>query len=93
MRPGETAFRLHRIGSRVTHEKEFGTPRHRLQQFPKVTIGTINGYCAANSIGHISFLELDVEGHKLDALHGARKMFDDRSIDVVSSELDSISSQ
>jgi FkbM family methyltransferase len=51
-----------------------------------VTIGTIDTYCAANMIGHISLLKIDVEGHELDALHGARKMFDDRSIDVVSFE-------
>jgi hypothetical protein len=52
----------------------------------KVEINTIDNYCSENAINHIHLLKLDIEGHELDALDGARKMFDKNSIDIVTFE-------
>ncbi len=68
------------------------TPR-RLEHFgidfshsERVAIGTVDSYCRANSVARIHLLKIDIEGHELDALHGAKRMFDARSIDMVSFE-------
>jgi FkbM family methyltransferase len=67
--------------------------RRRLDHFgvgfdksEKVTINTIDGYCLENSISHIHLLKIDIEGHELDALAGARRMLDMKSIDIVAFE-------
>jgi FkbM family methyltransferase len=52
----------------------------------KVQINTIDNYCEENSISHIHLLKIDIEGHELDALAGAKKMFDRNSIDIVTFE-------
>ena len=52
----------------------------------KVKVTTIDQYCLENTINHIQLLKIDIEGHELDALIGARKMFDKKAIDIVSFE-------
>jgi len=52
----------------------------------KVIIDTIDNYCSENSIGHIDLLKIDIEGHELDALTGAKRMFATKSIDIVTFE-------
>ena len=52
----------------------------------KVEISTIDNYCSENAINHIHLLKIDIEGHELDALAGARRMFDKKSIDIVTFE-------
>lgn len=52
----------------------------------KVEINTIDYYCQENSINHIHLLKIDIEGHELDALAGAKKMFATKSIDIVTFE-------
>jgi FkbM family methyltransferase len=52
----------------------------------KVIIDTIDNYCSENSIDHINLLKIDIEGHELDALAGARRMFTNKSIDIVTFE-------
>jgi FkbM family methyltransferase len=47
---------------------------------------TIDGYCEENAIKHIHLLKIDIEGHELDALAGAKRMFDQRAIDMVTFE-------
>jgi FkbM family methyltransferase len=52
----------------------------------KVEISTIDNYCSENAINHIHLIRIDIEGHELDALAGAKRMFDTKSIDVVTFE-------
>lgn len=52
----------------------------------KVEISTIDGYCSENRLNRIHLLKLDIEGHELDAFSGARRMFETRSIDMVTFE-------
>ena len=51
-----------------------------------VEISTIDIYCSENSINHIHLLKIDTEGHELDALIGAKRMFDTKAIDMVTFE-------
>lgn len=51
-----------------------------------VKIDTIDNYCARNNIRRIHLLKIDVEGHELDVLAGAKNMFEQQAIDVVTFE-------
>ena len=53
----------------------------------KVIVDTIDNYCSECSIDHIHLLKIDIEGHELDALAGAKRMFATKSIDIVTFEL------
>jgi len=52
----------------------------------KVVISTIDDYCEENKIKHIHLLKIDIEGHELDALAGAKRMFAQKGIDMVTFE-------
>lgn len=52
----------------------------------KVEIDTIDNYCADNAIDYIHLLKIDIEGHELDALAGAKRMFEQKSIGIVTFE-------
>jgi|SRR5581483_10601052 len=49
----------------------------------KVKIETLDDYCGAHEIGHIDLLKIDVEGHELEVLNGANRMFCSSSIGLV----------
>lgn len=51
-----------------------------------VRIITLDDYCADTGVNRIHLMKMDIEGHELDALHGARRMFGNRLIDIVSFE-------
>lgn len=48
-----------------------------------VVVTTIDEHCREHGIDRIDLLKLDIEGHELDALEGAREMFDRRAIGLV----------
>ncbi len=47
---------------------------------------TIDRYCDQHDIAHVDFVKLDVEGHELAVLHGARRMLSEGRINVVQFE-------
>ncbi|MFA5832073.1 MAG: FkbM family methyltransferase [Bacteroidota bacterium] len=52
----------------------------------KIKLDTIDNYCFENTVNHIHLLKIDIEGHELDALLGACKMFEKKQIDIVTFE-------
>lgn len=47
---------------------------------------TIDDFCSENSIGKIHFLKIDVEGHELAVLQGAKKTIENGNIDFIQFE-------
>lgn len=51
-----------------------------------IKLSTIDTYCQNNNINRIHFLKLDVEGHELAALKGAKQMIENNKIDFIQFE-------
>ena len=52
----------------------------------KIKLSTIYNYCQNNRIEKIDFLKMDIEGHELSALKGAKKMLSAGKIDFIQFE-------
>lgn len=51
-----------------------------------IEIRTVDGFCSNNHIEHIHFLKIDVEGHEIKVLEGAKAMLDAKQIDFIQFE-------
>lgn len=51
-----------------------------------ITVTTLDVYCTAKAITNIDFLKLDVEGHELAVLRGAKRMLDKKAIKFIQFE-------
>jgi len=52
----------------------------------EIDIRTIDGFCKSNAVNHIHFLKLDVEGHEIKVLEGARNLIAAKGIDFIQFE-------
>jgi FkbM family methyltransferase len=52
----------------------------------QVPVGTVDEYCVQRGIERIDFLKIDVEGFELKVLQGAKRMLDERRVDVIQFE-------
>lgn len=57
-----------------------------MNQTEEIKLTTIDIFCTQNKIEKIHFLKLDVEGHELSALKGAKKMIEGQKIDFIQFE-------
>jgi len=51
-----------------------------------IQLTTLDLYCKKNNIDRINFLKLDIEGHELKAMNGAKGMINNRKIDYIQFE-------
>ena len=51
-----------------------------------VKISTMDNYCLANSISQVDYLKIDVEGHELSVLKGAKSLLNNKSIKFIQYE-------
>jgi FkbM family methyltransferase len=52
----------------------------------QIKVETLDEFCTAQKIGHIDFLKVDTEGFELDILRGAKKMLDEKCINIIQFE-------
>ena len=52
----------------------------------RIKVETIDSFCEAQDIGRIDFLKLDVEGHEMAILRGARRMLGEDRISMIQFE-------
>ncbi|MFT4525453.1 MAG: FkbM family methyltransferase [Bacteroidia bacterium] len=52
----------------------------------QIKIERLDEFCDANSIDRIAFLKIDVEGHELEALKGAKGMIEEDRVDFIQFE-------
>jgi FkbM family methyltransferase len=57
---------------------------HRAQEVVRTI--TLDAFCAERGIDRIHFLKMDIEGHELQALHGAQRLLLERRVDALSFE-------
>jgi FkbM family methyltransferase len=57
-----------------------------LAKTEEIKLTTIDGYCTRNKIERIHFLKLDIEGHEVKALEGAKQLINNKKIDFIQFE-------
>jgi len=85
---GEVQLFADRPGSRLA-----SLSRRRLDHFgiefeaaETVQLRVLDDYCRERNVQHIDLLKLDVEGHELDVLRGAKRLFQEKRISIASFE-------
>ena len=58
----------------------------QMDQTEEITLNSLDIFCYEHKIDRIHFLKLDIEGHELDALKGAKQMLEDKKIDFIQFE-------
>jgi FkbM family methyltransferase len=57
-----------------------------LDKTEEVTIETLDQFCLSNAISHIDLLKIDVEGHEIEVLKGAKEMLKTEKINFIQFE-------
>jgi FkbM family methyltransferase len=52
----------------------------------RISLQTLDGYASSNAVERIALMKLDVEGHEIDVLEGARAMLSTERIDLIQFE-------
>lgn len=57
-----------------------------LSSFEKIRVDSLENYCSRQQINRIHFLKIDVEGHEIAVLKGAKQLLNSRKIDFIQFE-------
>lgn len=67
-------------------KRDLGFINKDFNKSEQVSIKTVDDYCLINNISKIDLLKIDVEGHELDVLFGARKIIAEKKVEMISFE-------
>lgn len=73
-------------GLASVYQRELGYAGISMDKTEEIRLSTIDSYCEENNIHHVHFLKLDIEGHELSALKGAKQMLAKKQIDFIQFE-------
>lgn len=68
------------------HQRDLSHVNQSFGQKEQVSITTLDRFCHENAIEYIHLLKIDVEGHELAVLKGAKGMMDRNAIEVIQFE-------
>jgi FkbM family methyltransferase len=87
---GELSLYDHAAHTDGEHATLYADVFKTLNQTPyesvRVALKTIDQFCAEENISHVDFLKIDIEGHEIHCLRGAREMIAAKRIDVIQFE-------
>ncbi len=86
--PGTVELYYDREGSGLAsvYPRDLSHRRINFTEHETIELTTLDLFCRQNHIECIDFLKMDVEGHELAVLKGARQMFEERKIKIVQFE-------
>ena len=64
----------------------YNTNKFEFNSFEDISLSTIDDYCLLHHIKIIDFLKMDVEGHELAVLKGAKGMLESKGIKIIQFE-------
>ncbi|CAI8417973.1 MAG: Uncharacterised protein [Gammaproteobacteria bacterium] len=67
-------------------KRDLSFKNREFEKHETIRLTTLSDYCSEKKIEHIGWLKIDVEGHELDVLRGAKPLFVEGKIDVVTME-------
>ena len=68
------------------YKRDLGHVDAEMSPQENVEVVTLDQLAKKHLINHIAFLKLDLEGHELEALKGARELLDTKNIDAITFE-------
>jgi FkbM family methyltransferase len=74
-------------GSKVASVHGRHSEEWQLDQTEEIRVRTLDSYCAEHGIDCLDFLKLDVEGHELSILRGAKRMLETGSVRYIQFEV------
>jgi FkbM family methyltransferase len=86
--PGKAVLHSERAGSGLSslYRRNLAHFGIEFSAAEDVVIDSVDEYCRRTGVGRIDLLKIDVEGHELDVLRGAEKLFADRGVRMVTFE-------
>lgn len=69
------------------HDRQLDHIGVEMQEYDEVNLETIDAFCREEKIDRIDFLKIDVEGHELAALKGAKNMLESGNIKFIQFEM------
>ncbi len=81
-----TLYSNDNTGLSSVYERNLEHFNMKLGKKEEIRIHTIDEFCIQNKINHIHFLKMDVEGHELKILEGAKQMINSNCIDYIQFE-------
>ncbi len=89
--PGAVQLRVHNemsgLNTLAALDVTWNHQKLAADEIINVPVTTLSAHAAADGLGHIDFLKIDVEGFELSVIRGARELLQEKRIDLILLEI------